>query len=493
MIGLSKSRITIHRQCPKRLWLQINRPDLIDESTGSTARMTAGTQVGELARSLYPEGLLIDADDLRQAIENTANALKEHARPIFEATFQREGVLVRTDLLLPDAGYYRLVEVKSSTGVKEYHLADVAIQAWVVRDAGVKLSSVEIAHIDRSFVYPGKNDYRGLFAHADTTEQIRSFEKEVPDWINAARATLSGDEPDIAPGEQCHSPFDCSFITHCSPAVDSDKDIIPPEILPYSGSLAKQLRAEGFIDLRNVPEARLSKPKHLRIWRATKADTAELADEAGRSVRALGYPRYYIDFETIQFAIPLWAGTRPYDQIPFQWSCHVETGEGNMHHAAFLADGQGDPRRSFAESLIEHVGQTGAVVVYNAAFERTRLHELSLSFPDLASALGNIISRIFDLLPVARENYYHPDMCGSWSIKAVLPTIAPELAYDGLEVADGGMAQEAFAEILHPDTPHERSELLRNALLLYCERDTLAMVKIAHYFQNGNSGANVST
>jgi hypothetical protein len=172
-------------------------------------------------------------------------------------------------------------------------------------------------------------------------------------------------------------------------------------------------------------------------------------------------------------------------QVPFQWSCHTETAKGMMTHCAFLADGQSDPRRPFAETLIEAVGTTGPVFVYNAPFERSRMQELAEYYPDLAPALNAAIDRIVDLLPIAREHYYHPDMRGSWSIKAVLPTIAPDLAYDNLEVANGGMAQEAFAEIMQPETTPERRQQLHNALLLYCERDTLAMVRIAHYFEGG--------
>jgi hypothetical protein len=170
-------------------------------------------------------------------------------------------------------------------------------------------------------------------------------------------------------------------------------------------------------------------------------------------------------------------------QVPFQWSCHIETAKGDMTHCAFLADGQGDPRRPFAESLIDAVGADGPIFVYNAPFERSRMLELAEYYPDIAKELQSAVDRLVDLLPIAREHYYHPDMRGSWSIKAVLPTIAPDLAYDNLEVANGGMAQEAFAELMQTGTTTERRKELHNALLLYCERDTLAMVKIAHYFE----------
>ena len=481
--GLSKSRLLLQRQCPKRLWLTVHRPELEEMDEANQARFATGTFVGELAQQLYPDGVLIDGEDLWQAVADTHAVLAEEPRPIFEATFQSHGLLIRADLLLPDNGGYRMVEVKSSTSVKDYYLDDAAIQSWVARQANLPLTSVEIAHIDNTFVYPGDGDYQGLFHYADISEQIAGLTAEIPDWINAGRATLSGSEPCIAPGAQCNQPFNCPFNSYCSPRVEI-KDSFPPEVLPYGGTLAATLRTEGYTDLRDVPEERMENWKHKRVWRATKSGQAELNPEAGKQIAALPYPRYYIDFETINPAVPVWAGTRPYMQVPFQWSCHIETAKGVMTQCAFLADGQSDPRRPFAESLINAVAIDGPIFVYNAPFERSRMQELADYYPDLAPALHAAIDRLVDLLPIAREHYYHPDMRGSWSIKAVLPTIAPDLAYDNLEVAHGGMAQDAFNKIMQTETLPERRQQLHAALLLYCERDTLAMVRIAHYFED---------
>ena len=186
--------------------------------------------------------------------------------------------------------------------------------------------------------------------------------------------------------------------------------------------------------------------------------------------------------------MPIWADTRPYaTQIPFQWSCHVEAAAGAVTHRAFLADGPDDPRRPFAETLLDAIGDTGPIFVYNAAFERRIMRELAECFPDLAPRLHAAIGRIVDLLPLARAYYYHPEMHGSWSLKAVLPTIAPELASRILEVAHGGMAQEAFREMIHPDTSAERGAALRQALLEYCERDTMALVHLVRYFEGSGS------
>lgn len=477
--GLSKSRLLAHQQCPRRLWLQTYRPELAEET--GVARLAAGEHVGEVARRLYPDGVLIDGEDLGQALRDTQHGLQQPPRPLFEATVESDGVLIRADLLLPEGGAWRAVEVKSATRVKEYHLTDAAVQSWVLQHSGLPISRIEIAHIDRDFVYAGGGDYHSLFRHVDVTETTHDLRTQVPDWVNAARRTLTGADPQTPPGPQCHDPFDCPFLDHCVPPIDDA--VIPPEILPWGGRLAAALRAEGYQDLRDVPADRLSNRRHQRVWQAARDDQPVLDAEARTTLASLGWPRYHIDFETIQFAVPIWPGTRPYDQVPFQWSCHREGASGAVAHNAFLAEGNGDPQRAFAESLLATLGNAGPILVWHAAFERTRLLELAAAYPDLAQDLHAVIARIVDLLPLARAHYYHPDMRGSWSIKAVLPTIAPELSYDGLEVGDGGMAQAAFLELLHPETPSPRSALLREALLRYCERDTWAMVRIARHFE----------
>lgn len=483
MIGLSKSRLLAHRQCPRRLWLQVRQPGLSHYDAGAEHRFAVGHSVGEVARRLYPEGHLVETESLTQALRDTIDYLiEEQPQPIFEATFEIDRVLVSVDLMLPSQDRWRMVEVKSSTSVKPYHLSDATVQSWVLNRVGVGLASVEIAHIDNSFVYPGGGDYAGLFHHADITRECAELEADVPGWIEAARATLAGADPKTPPGPQCHDPFECPFLSHCVPET-ADKDLYPPSLLPYAGTLAEELSEEGYSDIREIPEGRLTNSRHIRIWQATCEGQAILYDEAADLLEGLSYPRYYMDFDTIQFAVPIWEGTRPYAQLPFQWSCHVESTAGELEHHEYLAEDAEDPRRAFAESLLASLGEAGPIMVYNAAFERTRLIELARDFPELAQGLLALVERLIDLLPIAHQHYYHPDMRGSWSIKAVLPTIAPELAYDELTVGDGGMAQEAYLEMIHSDTPPERKAALREALLEYCERDTLAMVRVAHHFE----------
>lgn len=446
------------------------------------ARMRDGNHVGEVARDLFPGGTLIDTLDRNAALKLTSEELANGRRPIFEAAFLVEDVLVRTDILLPTDKGGALLEVKSSTGVKDYYLEDISVQSWVMKEAGCFPERSVLMHINNAFVYPGNNQYQGLFTEVDVSGEVAMRIDYVPDWVAAARKTLARtEEPDNEPGDQCTNPFPCPFIAHCLPP-EADVEY-PIEILPYDKKMAEQLRAEGYRDLRDVPEEKFSNPKHIRVHRVTKSGKAELDQEAIDAVRKLPYPRYYLDFETIAFSVPIWAGTSPYKQIPFQWSCHVEHADGTMTHLEFLDISGGDPRRAFAQTLIEAIGTSGPIVVYNAPFEGSRMKELAEAFPDLAAQLLSAVDRLFDLLPLARNHYYHPAMRGSWSIKAVLPTIAPELDYSNLSVSHGGMAQAAFLELIGAELSEGDKTELKTALLAYCKQDTLAMIKLQNAFK----------
>ena len=476
MVSLSKSKIIAHRQCPKRLWLQVNRPELMHISPLTQVRLDEGNKVGDIARQNHSGGVFIETLNRQEAITLTKEAVAKR-ETIFEGAFFEENVMIRADLLFPEKEGYRLVEVKSSTGVKSYHIDDVTVQSWVMEKAGHSPTSMALAYINNKFVYQGDGNYEGLFAEADLSDQVKPKIPQVQSWVDAAKKTLALPvEPTIAPGEQCINPFTCDFINYCSPPEEGIE--YPVEILPYGKAMAAQLRAAGFKDLRDVTANLLSNPKHLKVHAVTCSGEALLEPDAIAQIQALPYPRYYLDFETIGFAVPVWTGTRPYAQLPFQWSCHIERADGSIAHQEFLDLSGNDPRYEFAKTLIEVVATQGPVLVYSAGFEGARIRELAELFPQFASQLLDITERFFDLLTVARNHYYHPDMKGSWSIKAILPTIAPELDYGNLAVSDGLMAQEAYKEAIHSRTTPERKEEVRNAMLKYCEQDTIAMLKI---------------
>lgn len=453
--------------------------------------MAAGQIVGQVARALHPGGILIESqDNLSVALRQTERHLSASPKaPLFEATFQHDGTLVRTDLLLPDKRSWCLVEVKSATSVKDYHLQDAAIQSYVLVGQGVPLREVHLQVINKEFVYPGNGCYHevkqnravnSLFIREDVSNAIKPVvKKEVPSWINGARKTLDGRMPQVT--ESCNQPYECPFQGFCH----ADGPEYPVSCLPkIRKEKAAALCKAGFEDIRDIPAGLLTNGTHEWVRQVTVKGKAELKKGVAQVINKLGYPRHYLDFETIQFAVPIWEGTRPYKQLPFQWSCHTETKAGQINHRAFLDLSGENPARAFAEELIAALGRRGPVLVYNQAFERSVLRGLASAHPDLAADLNGIIARMVDLLPITRDHYYHPDMLGSWSLKKVLPTVAPDLDYSELEgVQDGSQAQQAFIEAIAEETPKERQEQLREALLTYCQRDTEALVRLAKFFQ----------
>ena len=378
---------------------------------------------------------------------------------------------------------WKMVEVKSSASVKDYHREDIAVQAYVAQAAGVKLKSVALAHIDSSWVYPGEEDYRGLLLENDLTAETFARFDEVREWITGAHKIVAqSSEPAIDVGDHCYDPFECGFCAYCNRGKVQPE--YPINLLPrFSAAKREQMAEQGVDDLRGVPDDILN-DKQALVKAHTLANTIYFdAVGAAADLAPYGFPSYFLDFESIQFAIPIWKGTRPYQQLVFQFSLHIVAESGELTQTAFLDLSGGDPSQSFTKELILACGDSGPVFVYNAAFEATRIRELAERFPDSSRALEGILERMVDLLPVARNRYYHPSQQGSWSIKAVLPAVVPDLSYDELEgVSDGGTAQEAFSEAIQPHTTIQRKYEIQAQLLAYCRLDTFAMVRLWQFF-----------
>ncbi len=478
--GLSKSRITAFEQCAKRLWLSVHRPELGVTDSSSKARLAAGNDVASVACELHPEGVMVEAEpNLSAALETTATLLEQsHPGPIFEATFQHEGILIRADIISrDDEGKWQLAEVKSSTGPKEYHIGDLATQVWVMDQAGIQLSGAAVRHLNRSFVLERDGKYTGLFQDAELLELVRPIAAQRPQVVAAARATLAGEEPVREPGAHCTVPFVCEFSSYCSSHLPPGPEW-PVTIFPNGAG--KPLLAKGVTDLLKLDEAALPE-KYARIVRATRSgDPDHDAEGARRAMEKWAYPRAWLDFETIAFAVPRWIGTRPYQQVPFQFSVHVEDEDSVVTHNEFLSLDGADPRRACSEALIEAIPADATIIAYNAPFEKGVLRELAAQLPELKDGLLAMAQRTVDLLPVIRNHWYHRDQRGSWSIKAVLPTMT-SLDYHSLNVKDGTDAQQSYLKAISPDTSDEERSVLRDGLKAYCAQDTWAMVAMARF------------
>lgn len=498
MANLSKSKLLAWRQCPKRLWLEIHGDkELLKYSAATQSSHETGHCVGEIARRIYdPEGrgdfLDLKKISFTELLARSETLSQSSRLPIFEAGFSANGALSLADVMLPVKNgrqrAWRMVEVKSSTSLKEYHRDDAAIQAYVTRAAGVPLTSIALAHIDKNWIYPGGGNYDGLLVEHDLTAEAFGRSEEIEGWIaGAQKVARKRKEPEIGTGGHCHAPYSCGFIEYCSSTEAQAEH--PAHWLPRIQSKAlKEHLAASSGEMRDVPDELLN-DRQLRVKYCT-LDNEVFFDAAGAASDLAPHklPGYFLDFETVQFAVPIWKGTRPYQQIPFQFSVHRLSRSGKLEHRDFLDLSGKDPSQKFAEALIEACDLRGPVFVYNAAFETTRIKELAERFPKFKKALLAINQRIVDLLPIAEARYYHPSMCGSWSIKKLLPAIAPDLRYDQLDgVQDGGMAMAAFKEAIAEECSKDRKYKIDRQLREYCGLDTLAMVNIFTIFKETKS------
>lgn len=485
---LSKSKLMAYRQCPKRLWLEVHRPELREDSATTQASFDVGYQVGEIAQNIYDpqsKGTVIDphAEGFDEAFART-QVLLHSSQPIFEAGFRTEDALAFADVMLPvktrGKTSWRIVEVKSSTSVKDYHRDDIAVQAYLACTSNIPLTAIALAHIDSTWVYPGGGNYSGLLKEQDLTDEALSRTEEVRAWIAEAQQIVAKKkEPKITTGAHCSQPFECGFLPYCQrqePQAEQPLRWLPGR---FSQKLSAYIEAKNVIELRDVPDDLLNDLQR-KVQMHTVSNQVFFDQQGAADALAQHkLPAYFLDFETIQFAVPIWKGTRPYQQIPFQFSVHRLSRTGKLTQQAFLDLSGKDPSKAFALELINACDGTSPIFVYNAAFEKTRISELAARFPRIAKQLLALNERIVDLLPIAREYFYHPAQQGSWSIKAVLPALCPDLNYDDLEgVQHGGMAMDAFKEAIASQTTASRKAEIKQQLLNYCELDTYAMVRL---------------
>ena len=485
---LSKSRFAAGLQCHKRLYFECYQRDLMDPLDPSRkALFDAGERVGLVARSRYPGGAWIQEDHFHhdEAVRRTALALRDPAVPaVYEAAFTWGDVRVRVDILTrADRDHWDLIEVKSSASVKEEHLPDVAVQLHVVKGSGVRVRRAGLLHVNNRYVYPGgPYDLERLFVLRDQTEAAREYEPAVIEALEAMRAPLrSLTPPDLLPGTQCTRPYRCPFYGHCH----TDGPEHPVSDLPRAGvKLLEAFRAAGIKDIREIPEGFEGLSDLQRRVRTCVLSGSSHADpELRRRLATLAYPVHFLDFETCNPALPLYPGTRPFQQIPFQWSDHVLLESGSTRHAEYLHDAKADPRLPLAETLAEALSDAGTIVVYSG-FEERIIRSLVEEFPALERRLlPHVEDRMVDLLELIRAHYYHPGFHGSYSIKDVLPALVPGFGYQDLTIREGGQAGAWYVEMIDPETRPERRAEIRQALRAYCNRDTEAMVRLFHSLQ----------
>jgi hypothetical protein len=475
---LSKSRFQAGLQCSRNLWLTCHMRELADATSDSQqAIFDQGHRVGALAREYFPGGVLVEEDHMHSfdALRTTERLLGDNVSCLYEPAFFHDDVLVRTDILFKNpAGGWALVEVKSSTQPKPEHTTDLAIQTYVLRGAGIPVASCHLLHLNSAYVHPGgPYDLGRLFSLADLTAEVDLFLPSIPGVLRDMRNVLAGPLPDVSIGRCCENPYRCGFFGYCHQSLP---EFPVTEIPRIDDELLRALLADGHRSILDVP---LSYPGLSPLQR-TVCDVIQCGEPrfdpaVKNDLSCLHEPIHFLDFETFMCALPLHVGTRPYQPIPFQWSCH--TLHAGLEHREFLCTHSGDPRREFAESLIAALAGEGPIVVYTS-YENTILTSLAADLPDLSAPITAMQARLFDLAKVVRGGVQHPRFHGSFSLKYVLPALVDDLSYEGLAVPSGEVATIRYGQAAYGDLGEPERLAIFDDLRAYCGTDTLALVRL---------------
>ena len=480
---LSKTRYLAGLQCEKRLWLACHEAKLATPADAAQqAIFDTGHEIGRCAHRLFPGGVLVDEPIHRfeAALAHTQRLLARPGVPaIFEAAFLHDGVRMHADALerLPD-GAWGLREVKSSTSVSAVHLEDVAIQAFVLRGCGLLVPSIEIIHVNTGYVRgEGEIHWERFFRRVDVTERVETILGDVPARVAAMHDVLAlAEAPGIDPSPHCWTPYGCPFWEHCTKA-------LPPDWIWHLPGLRadrfRELRLKEIEHIADIPDEFPLSPLQVRVRQVLRSGAPFVSAALADTLATLGPPCGYLDFETMNPAIPIYPGTRPYERIPFQWSLHRRDAAGTTAHDAFLADDHADPRRAFAEALIHAAGNSSDPLLVYSSAEATVIKGLGSVLPDLEEPIARLRGRLRDVLPVVRENVYETGFGRTFSLKAVAPSLSPGFGYGDLGgVVEGLMASAAFERIARGEAPPAEEARLRQELLDYCARDTQALVEV---------------
>jgi len=474
---LSKSRYLNGLQCPRLLWIATNEPERIPEPDAATQHIfDQGHLVGELAKKLFPGGTDVPADDFMGNIAMTKDLLQQR-KPLFEAGVLSGQIYSRADILNPvNDDEWDIIEVKSSTSIKDINYEDVSFQKICWEDARLKIRKCFLAYINNQYVRNGEINPEELFTIEDITDDVAAISEGIRDRISDMLKVISSPVcPEIDIGPHCSDPYDCP-LTECWDGLPEHNVFT----LYYGGKKSHELYSSGILDIARIPVGYKLNDKQ-RIQCACVRNGKPYTDkEAIRQfLDELEYPLYYLDFETFGTAIPLFDGTRPYQNIPFQFSLHVqENPESEPKHYSFLAEGRQDPRPGLVASLGRLIGGNGSIIAYNKSFEEGVLNNLGASFPEYAGWTEDVVSRLIDLIvPFRSFHYYHPYQKGSASLKSVLPAVTG-LSYEEMQIASGDNASLAFLTITFEDMTENEVAEVRENLLTYCKQDTEGMVRI---------------
>ena len=488
---LSKSKYLNGLQCHKYLWVKLNEPDRVPQFDASTQqRFNQGHLIGEFAKKQFPDGIDIPACKFTDNLKQTEELLKK-CKPLFEAGIMVGNAFSRIDILKPVVkDEWDIIEVKSSTRIKNIHIDDVSFQRYCCEQYGLKIRNCFLMTVNNEYVRESDIDTAGLLTMTKITAGVDRATNGIRQRVDSMFTTIGSEKcPDVTIGKQCNSPYECPLKEECWSFLPENN------IFDMYGSKkeAFELFEQGIYSFKDIPDdfplsGRQEIQKGCEISGKPRIDKKSIREFLDK----LKYPLYYLDFETFGGAIPLFDGVRPYQQIPFQFSLHVvDDDNATARHHSFLADGTGDPRSEFLASLKKVLGNSGSIVVYSQSFEKRVLRALAAMFPGYNDWVENLNDRVIDLLaPFRAFHYYDSRQKGSASIKKVLPVLTGT-SYDHLDISDGMNASLAFLDIITNSAQTEERVKIRNDLERYCALDTEGMIWIVDKLKELTKGITV--
>ena len=482
--ALSKSTFIRGLQCKKKLYLYKHHYNLKDNiSPQSQAIFNQGNKVGILAQDLFPNGADASPSShfkIQESVVKTKEFIENGETIIYEATFQFNGVLVALDVLVKQKDGWKAYEVKSSTKVSDTYIKDAAIQYYTIINCGINLKDISIVHINKQYIKDGDINIQKLFTIESVSNRIQEILPEIPKQIEEfKKVLLNKSVPDIGIGEHCSKPYNCDFKEHCW------KHIPEYSIFDISGLRNPKkfkLYENGVINFEQIDlqSSHLNPNQLLQVTSELENKSFIDKPKIKDFIEDLSYPLYFLDFETMRTAVPIFNNSRPYQQLVFQYSLHILNVDNQITHHEYLAEANPniDPRKNFTKRLIKECGNTGDIIVYNISFERGKLEDLINLYPEYKTKLNKVIGRLKDLaIPFQKKWYYVPEMKGNYTIKAVLPALVPNMSYQDLEIKEGETASTTFGQMVNGQFNGDYDKT-REALLEYCKRDTFAMVEI---------------
>lgn len=485
---LSKSTFLKGCQCKKALFLYRNQPGLrVEISNQQQTLFTQGTNVGDLARQLFPGGVDASPENpyqYQKSVAYTNELIGKGIEIIYEAAFQFDGVMAAIDILVKENGKWKAYEVKSSTEVKDINILDASLQYYVITNSGIALDDIYIVHINNEYYRQGPLEINKLFSFYSVINEVLENQMFVNAKIEELKLILNVKEvPSIEIGPHCSDPYDCDFTTHCWSHIP---EVSVFNLVRLNTNKKFELYKEGIIEFHQLPkDYKLSEGQRMQVKHYLSKEIYIDIKSIQEFLSGITYPICFMDFETFQPAVPMFDNSKPYQQIPFQFSLHHKLDRHQaIQHNEFLAQANTeDPRIPFIETLLLSTAGTGTVLAYNKSFEITRLKEIARDFPKYTQDIDELILRVDDLMiPFSKRMLYHSGMNGSYSIKTVLPALIPELSYSELEIGDGGSASAAFLNLYHT-TNKEEVDKTRSHLKEYCKLDTLAIVRLFKYLE----------